>query len=127
METQNLHQDLSPSTRPASHAFRLEDLSKHSRIKLWSLVFDLPGEKVNKLSRKVMTEFEALLPKLEELATSQSVDVLVLSSAKPGVFIAGADIEMFQGLRSAEEAQELSRMGQKLMSRWEDLPFVKVA
>jgi 3-hydroxyacyl-CoA dehydrogenase/enoyl-CoA hydratase/3-hydroxybutyryl-CoA epimerase len=108
--------------------FQLEDqTSKWGGTKIWTLVFDLPGEKVNKLSKKVMTEFDLVLPRLESMAKEKKVDALVLLSGKPGNFIAGADIDMIQHTQSAQEAESLSRMGQKLMDRWEDLSFPKIA
>jgi 3-hydroxyacyl-CoA dehydrogenase/enoyl-CoA hydratase/3-hydroxybutyryl-CoA epimerase len=115
------------STASSASAFRLEDQSARWGAKLWTLVFDLPGEKVNKLSRRVMEEFDALLPKLEELGKAGNIDALVLLSGKPGNFIAGADIELIQAARTAQEAESLSRMGQKLLNRWEELPFPTVA
>src|SRR5690242_11242054 len=69
-------------------AFRLEDqTSRFGGVKLWSLIFDLHGEKVNKLSKNVMNEFEKLLPQLESLGKEGKIDVLVLLSGKKGNFI----------------------------------------
>ena len=90
-------------------AFRLEPVeSKKGGAKIWSLTFDLPGEKVNKLSRKVMTEVESLLSRLEAMNKKREIDALVLFSGKLGNFIAGADIEMIQSSKTAREAEELS-------------------
>jgi 3-hydroxyacyl-CoA dehydrogenase/enoyl-CoA hydratase/3-hydroxybutyryl-CoA epimerase len=111
----------------STSAFRLEDLSARTGAKIWTLTFDLPGEKVNKLGRKVLEEFDGLLNQLAELGKSGAIEALVLVSGKPGNFIAGADIEMFQQVKTAEDGKELSRTGQKLMSRFEDLPFPTVA
>lgn len=106
-------------------------LSDHSArlggAKIWTCIFDLKSEKVNKLSREVMGQFELLMGELEELARQGKIDALVIASGKPGNFIAGADIEMIQATKSAEEAEELSRGGQRLANRWEDLPFPTVA
>ncbi|HEY7863872.1 MAG TPA: hypothetical protein VIE39_09440, partial [Thermoanaerobaculia bacterium] len=51
------------------------------------LTFDLPGEKVNKLSRVVLEELEGLLARL---AADARIRGLLLRSGKPDVFIAGA-------------------------------------
>jgi len=111
-----------------ANSFHLEDqTSRWGGVKLWSLTFDMPGEKVNKLSKKAMGEFEKLISHLESLGKDQKIDVLVLMSGKKGIFIAGADIEMIQAAKTADEAESLSRVGQKLMDRWEDLPFPTVA
>ncbi|MGK5083751.1 3-hydroxyacyl-CoA dehydrogenase NAD-binding domain-containing protein [Bdellovibrionota bacterium FG-1] len=107
--------------------FSLADHSARLGAKIWTCTFDLPGEKVNKLSRRVMEQFAVLLDDLENRGKQGEMDALVLVSGKPGNFIAGADIELIQATRSAEDAENLSRMGQKLMDRWEDLPFPTVA
>ena len=137
--TSSISSSLSPSVSGSS--FRLKELlngffseekkeatvARSTGSRLWILTFDLQGEKVNKLSQKVMNEFESLLGKLEALGKEGQIDALVLVSGKAGNFIAGADIEMIQSTKTAQEAQELSRAGQKLMDRWEDLPFPTVA
>lgn len=108
--------------------FRLEDQSaRWGGAKLWTLTLDLPGEKVNKLNRKVIGEFGTLLDQLEEMGRQGKIEALILLSGKPGNFIAGADIEMIRSCKTEAEAEALSSMGQKLFNRWEDLPFVRVA
>lgn len=88
------------------------------------LRFDLKGEKVNKFNREVMGEFETLISRLK--AQSSEIEALILFSGKPGNFIAGADITLFQAAKTAEEAQALSESGQKLLDEWEDLPFPRI-
>ena len=106
-----------------STAFRLEDLSQKAGYKLWRLTFDLAGEKVNKFSAPVIQEFENLMSELEKKGAAKEIDALVLCSGKHGNFIAGADITMIQAARTSDEAYNLARKGQKLLDRWEDLPF----
>lgn len=113
-----------PSEKPV---FTLADQSARMGAKIWTCTFDLPGEKVNKLSREVMSQFSGLLDQLEALGADGKVDAMVLVSGKQGNFIAGADIELIQSAKSAEEAEALSRSGQKLLDRWEDLPFPTIA
>ncbi len=86
--------------------------------------FDLPGEPVNKLSNAVRVEFEALLIRLRDDPEVQGV---VIISAKPDIFIAGADIEEFTALTTQAEAERLSFEGQELVSRVETLPKPVVA
>jgi 3-hydroxyacyl-CoA dehydrogenase/enoyl-CoA hydratase/3-hydroxybutyryl-CoA epimerase len=118
----------SSASSSSSPIFTLADQSlRLGGAKIWTCTFDLKSEKVNKLSREVMGEFERLLGELETMGNQGRVDALVLISGKPGNFIAGADIEMIQAAKSSEEAEQLSRMGQKLADRWEDLPFPTVA
>lgn len=82
------------------------------------VTFDLEGESVNKLTRGVLEEFKALMDRVDSDTTIRAV---VLISGKPDLFIAGADIEGFLELRTAAEAEALSREGQELMNRLEKL------
>jgi 3-hydroxyacyl-CoA dehydrogenase/enoyl-CoA hydratase/3-hydroxybutyryl-CoA epimerase len=104
-------------------AFQLEDLGRDAGYKLFSITFDIPGEKVNKFSAAVITEFESVIEELERRGKAGEIEALVFRSGKPGNFIAGADINMIQAAKTAEEAYTLSRKGQRLLDRWEDLPF----
>src|SRR5437868_1612787 len=101
-------------------AFKLEDVSNSAGFPLWTLTFDLPGEKVNKFSRAVMEEFETVISQLEALGSEGRIQTLMLQSGKPAQFIAGADINMIQSARSEAEAQALSAAGHALLNRWED-------
>ncbi|MEK7668833.1 MAG: fatty acid oxidation complex subunit alpha FadJ [Gemmatimonadota bacterium] len=76
------------------------------------VTFDLPNEPVNKFSRSVKDEFAALVAKL---GPDPAVRAVVLLSGKQDTFIAGADIEEFVALTSAEEATALSRDGQRFL------------
>ena len=78
------------------------------------VTLDVPGAPVNTLSTAVAQEFDGLLTRLEH---DPLVRAIVLASAKPDNFIAGADIEEFTRLRTAEEATALSRRAQELMNR----------
>ena len=95
--------------------------------KIWTLIFDLPQQKVNKLSGEVLREMQSLLPELRARGERGEIDALALVSGKAGAFIAGADIEMIQEARSSSEAETLSKTGQNLLNSWEDLPFPTVA
>lgn len=110
-----------------SSIFTLADQSARLGAKIWTCTFDLRSEKVNKLSREVMSQFDVLLGELEKMGKEGKIEALVLLSGKPGNFIAGADIELIQSAKSAEEAEQLSRSGQKLLDRWEDLTFPTIA
>lgn len=112
----------------AEPAFLLEDRTSTwggGSTKIWTLTFNIPGEKVNKLSSAVVAEFDGVLTGLE--SSAGKIDGLILLSGKPGNFIAGADIQMIQSAKTAHEAEEISRAGQKMMERWEDLPFPTIA
>ena len=78
------------------------------------LTLDVPGEKVNTLSRALLGELDALVSRLE---TRDDVRGIVLRSGKPDGFIAGADIKDFTAIRTALEAEAMSREGQALLGR----------
>src|SRR5512147_464729 len=88
------------------------------------LTFDLPGEKVNKLTTPVMQELGALL---DELAAKKEIRALVFRSGKEGNFIVGADIAEIRGITDAATAERLSQRGQAVMNKLESLPFPTVA
>ncbi len=82
------------------------------------VTFDLKSEAVNMFTRGVLEEFEAFMDRVDSDAAIRSV---VLVSGKPDLFIAGAEIDGFLELRTAAEAEALSREGQELMNRLERL------
>ena len=88
------------------------------------LTFDLPGEKMNKLTTPAMEELDRLL---DGLAADRQIKALVIRSGKPGIFIAGADIAEIRDITDAARGEALSRKGQQVMSRIEALPFPTVA
>jgi 3-hydroxyacyl-CoA dehydrogenase/enoyl-CoA hydratase/3-hydroxybutyryl-CoA epimerase len=88
------------------------------------LTLDVPGESVNTLSRSLMNEMDVTLGEIEG---TPGVTAVVLRSGKPDGFIAGADIHDLGRIRSAIEAETLSRGGQAILDRLEALPFPVVA
>lgn len=82
------------------------------------ITFDLPGEPVNKISRSVKNEIIDVFGRLER---DSNVKAVVLISGKPDNFIAGADIEEFLQIKSAADAERLSRDGQALIDSIERL------
>jgi 3-hydroxyacyl-CoA dehydrogenase/enoyl-CoA hydratase/3-hydroxybutyryl-CoA epimerase len=87
------------------------------------LVFDTPGEKVNKFSTPVMKEFDRVL---DSLSGRSDVKALLLLSAKPGVFIAGADVnEIAKADRNADP--EMIRGPHRTFNKLANLPFPTVA
>lgn len=88
------------------------------------LTFDLPNEKVNKLSTPVMAELKT---HLEKLKSSSNYKMLVFKSAKPKIFIAGADIEEIKELKTVEQVQQAVGSGQEIFNLIEDLPMPTMA
>jgi 3-hydroxyacyl-CoA dehydrogenase/enoyl-CoA hydratase/3-hydroxybutyryl-CoA epimerase len=88
--------------------------------RLATLTFDSPDRKVNVFTREAFTELEALL---QELGGRKDIGALILLSGKPGSFIAGADVDAIAGVTDPIEAEAGSRVGHRLFSAWEALPF----
>jgi len=89
-----------------------------------TLTFDTPGTEVNILSFDTLYEFGQLL---EEMEHDESVKALFIESAKPDIFIAGADIKEIKAFRDEAEIYEKLRHGQQILNRLERLPFPTVA
>ncbi len=88
------------------------------------LVFDRPHDKVNLLSAPLVAVLEILV---DQAAHDKNVRALVVVSAKPGSFIAGADINEIRALRTIQDAEAASRKGHRLFDAIEGLPFPVVA
>ena len=82
------------------------------------IFMDVPGEPVNTLRADFAPELEELLGRASDDAAITSI---VLTSGKPDGFIAGADVQMLQRVRTQEEAAALSRGGQQAIARLEEL------
>ncbi len=83
------------------------------------LTLDVPGEPVNMLGTPIIAEFESLLARIKDDSAARAV---VLISGKPDHFVAGADIQEFTRIRTAEEGTALSRAGQEMINRLERFP-----
>ena len=91
---------------------------KHWRLRredtgLAWLDLDKADASANVLSAEVMREFASVLDALDAAPPK----ALVIASAKPAGFIAGADIEEFSGLDSVLAARALVERGWKLFNR----------
>ncbi|MAQ63980.1 MAG: hypothetical protein CL503_01615 [Actinobacteria bacterium] len=89
-----------------------------------SIIFDDMDSKVNTLSMGIMERLSAYFNKVKE---DTSVKCLVIRSAKPHVFIAGADIKEIQKLSTPEETFELVRTGQAIIQQCDDLSVPTIA
>ena len=104
-------------TNSARSAFRIERRAEGAV--LW---FDVPDSAVNVLRPEIEDDLSLALAELD----ADRPTVLVIASAKES-FCVGADVEVLVGAGSALEAAELSRSGQQIMDRIENLPFTTVA
>jgi 3-hydroxyacyl-CoA dehydrogenase/enoyl-CoA hydratase/3-hydroxybutyryl-CoA epimerase len=111
-----------------SHITRLSDLSLlvDSQVGWW--IFHSSGS-VNVLTPALTEQAEQILTTIEQLISSHSLSVLIISSAKSGSFIAGADLHSLFSLTSRDHKRivELSQKGQKLADQIENLPIPVIA
>jgi 3-hydroxyacyl-CoA dehydrogenase/enoyl-CoA hydratase/3-hydroxybutyryl-CoA epimerase len=107
------------ATAAAPRFFRMETAGGVA-----TLLVDDPGERVNTVHPELMLEFVGLL---EGLEADPAVKAVVLASGKPDGFVAGARIELMQGVTEAAEAERLSRDGQAVFDRVERFPKPIVA
>ena len=87
------------------------------------LAFDREEGDTNVLSEPVLEAFDATLV---EIAQGHPRG-LVIHSAKPGGFIAGADVKSFAGLDDAARAERHIRRAHEIFQRLESLAFPTVA
>lgn len=91
-----------------------------------TLTFDQPDSKVNVLSRALWSEMESTF---RDLAARTDLRGLILESAKPGIFIAGADLKELADVPGPDHppTREFIEQGLRVLYALEDLPFPKVA
>lgn len=88
------------------------------------LTFDLPNEKVNKLSGVVLKELDDAL---DILAQRAGLKLLIIKSAKKDIFIAGADIKEIENVKTEKEAREVVAKGQAIVTKLLHMPFKSLA
>jgi len=91
------------------------------------LVLDDPDRRVNTLSSRIMGWFEEQLRAVEEGCREGGLEGLVITSGKPGNFVAGADIEELQELEDESQVLDMLRRGHALTARLGKLPVPTVA
>lgn len=85
---------------------------------------DVPGEAHNVLKAEFADDFEALF---EQIRSDSDIKALVFASAKPGSFLAGADIKLFDDVKTTEEVTDLAHQCQGAFQQIEDLNIPVVA
>ena len=88
------------------------------------LTFDRPQSAANIFDQPT---FDQLNQQLDFLETEKSVRGLIIRSAKPKIYIAGADLKGFTADLNAGRIALLIEQGQKTFERISRLPFVTVA
>ncbi len=89
-------------------------LELEKRDNLGIIWMDYPDEKVNKISRDMIAEFEAMFTQIE---ADPSIEAVILISRKKDNFIAGADLEMIAEITEPGEAEAISKQGHALLNR----------
>lgn len=87
------------------------------------LTFDRAESSANIFDLATLRELDACLA---ELAAHPPQGGLVIHSAKPSIFIAGADLKALSSAQG-DELEELIQLGQSIFNRLEDLPVPTVA
>lgn len=87
------------------------------------LLFDRAGASANTLSSEVMEEFDAMLAAIE----TERPAGLVIRSAKPSGFIAGADVNEFRGASDADMVETRVRAAHAVVDHLETLKLPTVA
>ena len=99
-------------------------LSTERRDDILIIWIDVPGESVNTVGPSMVGEFEAVFGEIEG---DKELKGVVIASAKPSGFIAGADVGQFANFKSEHDAAQVSAMGQELLNRLEKLTVPTVA
>ncbi len=124
LEPRNL--ELGPLSRVASDgdcgAWKHWKLRRDEDDILW-LVFDQNGATVNTLSQATLTELDDVLGKIE----NESAKGLVLRSAKPAGFIAGADVGELRAAKNAADIEVSLTQAHAVADRLERLKLPTVA
>ncbi|MDP2171807.1 MAG: 3-hydroxyacyl-CoA dehydrogenase NAD-binding domain-containing protein [Rhodocyclaceae bacterium] len=97
-------------------------IERDANALVWATL-DRAGESTNALSAEVLVEFRELLDQLEQ---SQPKG-LIIRSGKTAGFIAGADIQEFTQLDSAEKGRALIARGWDLFNRLAAVPYPTLA
>jgi len=103
-------------------AFRHWRLARDENAVAW-LVLDKAGASANTLSEEVLAELDGVLAELER----ETPKGLVLRSAKPAGFIAGADIGEFRGMTDAAAVEARLAQAHAVVDRLDRLAVPTVA
>lgn len=91
------------------------------------LVFDDEDRAHNVFDAQALDRLDEALSAAAAEAAKGAMQGLVVSSAKPGSFIAGADVAALAGVQDAATARDASRRGQELFARLATLPVPVVS
>lgn len=89
---------------------------------IW-LIFDRAGESANTLSIEALAELDKVIAEVH----ASGARALVIRSAKPGGFVAGADIREFTQVRDTAAMETMLRQGHGILDRLAALPMPTIA
>ena len=79
------------------------------------IVFDRPGSSANVFDLSTLNELDAIL---EQLSGRPDVNGLILTTGKPAIFMAGADVKaLFRDDATEEEVRHAVRTGQAVFNK----------
>ena len=85
--------------------------------------WDQPHSSANVISSKFLYDFQKTLDELE----TQKIKALIFTSAKPRIFIAGADLKEIENITSKQGYEKVLKLAHKTLCRFEKLKFPKIA
>ena len=89
-----------------------------------TLCFDMENEKVNKLSQEVLREFQS---HLEAIKDNREIKLLLITSAKAHIFIAGADINEIKTMSDEHDIYNVVISVDAIFNELEQLAFPSIA
>jgi 3-hydroxyacyl-CoA dehydrogenase/enoyl-CoA hydratase/3-hydroxybutyryl-CoA epimerase/enoyl-CoA isomerase len=112
----------SATAKPDGAIFRLEERPD----KIGVLYFDSPGQKVNTFTHAALHQLDEWV---RNLAKRTDLQGLIVASAKPGTFIAGADLDelLLGAAKRPGGGDEVTQLGQGIFNRLSELPYPTVA
>ena len=89
-----------------------------------TISFNLENEKINKLSFKVIEEFNTLL---DEIHTNKTLKALIVTSLKDDMFIAGADLKEIKAFNTKNEVYNALIKAHQVFNKLEALKIPTIA
>ncbi|MEM8669650.1 MAG: 3-hydroxyacyl-CoA dehydrogenase NAD-binding domain-containing protein [Planctomycetota bacterium] len=89
-----------------------------------TVTLDVPNRPMNVLTAEVLSELDQIV---QELESSENIQLVLFQSNKESGFLSGADVEALQNFATTTEALRAIETGQTLFQRIEWLPMPTVA
>jgi len=86
--------------------------------------FDRPDSRVNLVDSPTMLELDKIL---DLIPKDSSLKAVLVTSKKPDIFIAGADIKEIENITRPEDGEKKSHLGQEILNKLEDLKIPVIA